>query len=59
MTDKLTIRDVAKLLHINPNDVVKLINEGKLNATMPDARYIISRKDLEEYVKNISQEHWG
>jgi excisionase family DNA binding protein len=59
MTDKLTIRDVAKLLHINPNDVVKLINEGKLKATMPDARYIISHKDLEEYVKNIDQEHWS
>ncbi len=46
-----TVKEVAKLMHINPNTVYDLINSGKLVALELGSKKVRG-KDLEEFINN-------
>ena len=45
------IKEVSKMLEIHPRTIAKHIKIGLLDATKPGKSYIISEKDLTNYIK--------
>ncbi len=53
INDLLTANDVATKLKVTPQYIRKLISEGKLPATRIGTQWVVSPKDLEEYITNF------
>jgi excisionase family DNA binding protein len=51
MSDQLSVADVAAMLNVSPRYVLRLIAEGRLQATIgPDGRRSIPRANAEKYL---------
>ena len=53
VNDLLTANDVAAKLKVTPQYIRKLISEGKLPATRIGTQWVVSPKDLEDYITNF------
>ena len=52
MTDVMTPREAASVLHVSEEDVMAAINDGSLKAKKLGNAYRISREALEEFLKS-------
>lgn len=52
----LTVRDVAKILRLNPLTVYGYIREGKLRAAKFGRYYRVSETDLQEFINRHTAE---
>lgn len=51
--DLLSVREVAKILHVSRNAVSKKIKSGKIKAIKVGRNFVIKKDDLAEAVGNI------
>lgn len=51
MNQILTINQVAELLHVHPHTVRKWIFEGKLRASKPERKYLITSDAVTDLLK--------
>lgn len=52
LKDFYTVKELAALLNTLPQNVRRLINEGKLNATKLSGAYIIDREEAERLIED-------
>lgn len=57
MAEYLTVKDVANKLNIIPATVRNHITAGKLKATKINGAYIITKEDLNTFLKNRGAKH--
>lgn len=55
MTDFLTTKQAAEILEVEPFSVSKAINRGRLHAVKFGTQWMIERKDVERYQKEVQR----
>jgi len=50
--DTLTLKDLQKVLHIGKNTALKLIHENIIEGHFIGGKWIVTRRDVEEYIQN-------
>ena len=48
-----TIDEINKMTHLSKDSIRKLIRSGKLKGVKFGVRYLISERDLKEYIDNL------
>ena len=54
MKEFLTTKEVAELLNINEKKIYSLVSEGKIPGTNITGKWIFSKSQIEEYIKEKS-----
>jgi excisionase family DNA binding protein len=55
--DIVTTKEAAAMLRVSPDTVCRLITSGKLSATRPGKRFLISRQSILRYLPQDTPDH--
>ena len=54
MSQLLTVKQVAEMLHVSNQNVGRLIKSGALNAIKVGKQYRVKKEDLEDFLRSSS-----